>query len=275
MHDVLELAAGRHGTVLEDAEELGDAAARAEALDGGEELPAGHEVQRVGLAHEAAERLQRQAAGQVDEGARGRGDRDPADDSHVVVGHQRAVDVDARAPRRRRAGLGDLDDAVPAPLLEPVEHRGRGVAQQLPVAHGLERGEEAAVEREVRVADGVDATVTPVEVPRQDPAADGGGGEADRAARPPRRCRAGARRAPRSRDRVDRRLVQAEPEQHDNRSCGAGACADDPGAGVTEQRAGVTRARRRSPRRPRRARGSRGRARRSRGRGRAGRRLPP
>jgi hypothetical protein len=80
----------------------------------------------------------------------------------VEVEPGRAVDAQARVRTRRRAEHGDLGIAL-LPRQEAPERRRRVVAEHRAGAARLDRGEEAALEREVRVADGVDAAVDRVE----------------------------------------------------------------------------------------------------------------
>ena len=143
------------------------------------------QVHGLRAAHQPPQRHVVQRRGEVHDRPRGRGGRDAAvaDD---VLGMQAAGAVHADAGRC--SDLPVRHDHLRAAILHGPQleqhHRGRAAENRIRAAR-LDRRQPPALRGQARVADGVDAAVHAVQVPRSDPASDDRLGEPARRTAPP------------------------------------------------------------------------------------------
>jgi hypothetical protein len=128
------------------------------------------EAEGLGLADGSFEALVGEGGREVFEGS-GRCRRWDASVDNGSIEGEVGCAAGAQAGVVVRRGCGHLDSAV-VPVEDAPEHGGGEVAQEGAWAAGLGRGEEAALERDVVVADGVDAVVDAVQPAALDAARD-------------------------------------------------------------------------------------------------------
>ncbi len=172
--DALEREGGRGEQSAEDADAGMAGAARDELVQAG----AVEDLEVAGAIEAAAQLGGRQQAGEVEEGAGGRGRPDPVVDDDVAR-RERARPVHQDAPRPASVGPRhrDVDRASRPRPVESEVTSARGVAEGGAGPAGEHRGEVAALPRDAGVADGEDAAADPMQVPGIRPARDRGGAQ--------------------------------------------------------------------------------------------------